>query len=96
MAPTTRNGGPRARTAAAHITAPTKVQHPDGSAIPRIGARFYGPSGRRGLGVLVVSSCPYCSRAHIHRGAGGPRRAGCGVGRYFLVAVPGVTRGRAS
>ena len=96
MRPPDMRNGPPPQEPAAHITAPTKAQHPDGSAIPRIGARFYGPSGRRGLGVLVVSSCVYCSRAHIHRGAGGPRRAGCGVGRYFLVAVPGVTRGRAS
>jgi hypothetical protein len=60
------------------------------SAAVRVPARFYGPSARRSLGVLLVTSCPYCPSGgpHLHRGGGGLRRAGCGRGEYVVVPVP--------
>ena len=95
MRPPDMRNGPPPQGPAAHITAPTKAQHPDGSAIPRVTARAYAPCGRRRLGVLVAT-CPYCGGAHVHRGTGGIRGAGCGRGHYYVVAVPAVpavTRG---
>lgn len=94
--PEMRNGAPPQGPATAEIaaTANRKLDPVQANPIPRVAARFYGPSGRRGLGVLLVAQCPHCAGAHLHRGAGGVRRAGCGAGEYMLVAVPGVTRGR--
>lgn len=94
--PKTRNGGPAqpAEAPANHaIAAPSQKQdHGQDSHTVRVPARFYGPSARRSLGVLVVTSCPFCPSGgpHLHRGVGGPRRAGCGGGDYILVPVPAV------
>lgn len=65
-------------------------------ALPRVRARLLAPCGRRRLPVLVVpaGACPWCSGAHIHRGEGGPRTAGCCSREYFLlpIGVPATIR----
>ncbi|GAA4559485.1 hypothetical protein [Pseudonocardia xishanensis] len=52
-------------------------------------ATAYAPSGPRGRWVLVVTDCPFCGQGpHVHLSdePSGVRRAGCGRGRYQLVA----------
>jgi hypothetical protein len=59
---------------------------------PRVAAVFYPPSGRRTLGLIVVTRCPWCAAGgpHAHRGnaAEGLRRAGCDRGDYVLLPRP--------
>ena len=54
-------------------------------------ARAYPPGpGRRSTHLLIVTRCPFgCGGVHAHRGAehGGPRKAGCGRGEYFVRPV---------
>lgn len=92
----------RAEARAPHpgLTTPTsrhqqRDQGHDSRAV-RVWAAYWPPSGRRGLGVLLVESCPWCpgGGAHMHRGSGGPRRAGCGRGIYIVVPHPSLIRGR--
>lgn len=101
MSPPTRGGGPghHPEAAATSETTPATIKPDDrdqGSAAVRVPARFYGPSARRSLGVLLVNACPFCPSGgpHLHRGAGGPRRAGCGRGEYIVVPVPAVQQRR--
>jgi hypothetical protein len=47
----------------------------------------YPPCGRRRLTTLIVTRCPYCSYAHVHRGAPGQRAAGCDPRRVYTLAV---------
>lgn len=46
--------------------------------------------GRHGI-VLIVSRCPFCGCAHVHRAKGdflvGRRQAACRAGHYVLHAV---------
>jgi hypothetical protein len=45
--------------------------------------------GRRTTDAFGVIGCPFCSGAHLHRGAPGIRRAPCRGGRYYVGAVAG-------
>jgi hypothetical protein len=89
MGPPNAERRPPTRDAASRKIIPTKDHpHHDGTALPRVPARFYGPNGRRGLGLLLVTRCPFgCGGVHVHRGVGGVRRAGCGAGEYVVVAA---------
>jgi hypothetical protein len=54
----------------------------------RVPARLCGPSGRRYLAALIVDGRPWCGGTHLHRGTGGGRRAGCGLGEYIVMPTP--------
>lgn len=86
--PQTRNGGPPAGPAAAthqiHTATKQEIHAQDATAV-RVAATFLPPAGRRTLGVLIVRRCAFCAAGHIHRGAGGLRRAGCDRGEYVVV-----------
>lgn len=92
--PKTTKAGPRQPGLVEKITAPTKPQDLDQSSrLPRVRARVLAPCGRRGLPVLVVTNCPFCTTGgpHVHRGGGGIRTAGCCSSSYYLDAVPAVS-----
>jgi hypothetical protein len=44
------------------------------------------PDGYRRRDLWIVD-CPFCVRAHVHRGAPGVRRATCRLGRYVVGAI---------
>lgn len=96
-----RNGGsagqPNTPATAKIRTAAKQPDSGQPSAIPRVRGRLLVPSGRRGLPALIVQ-CPLpgCGGVHLHRGGGGVRRAGCGRGDYLVIAVQGVSQGRAA
>lgn len=83
---------------AAIAQAPRQHEHPEDNRLPRVRARALAPCGRRTLPVMVVPAggCPWCPGSHVHRGGDGPRTAGCCSREYYLLAVQGVSVGRAA
>jgi hypothetical protein len=79
--------GPQ-HTAFANGTADHSAQ----KTVPTVLATYWPPSGKRKFGLIVVGVCPFCARGgHHHRGDGGLRDSGCGLGTYFVTSRPAIT-----
>ena len=72
-------------------TTSVRGQRSADQALPKVSAAVYPPSGRRGLPLLVVATCPYCpTGGHAHRcsATGDVRESGCRRGSYYVVPRP--------